>query len=122
MAERKHRLRAVFVHASDETCHALSRARSILYSLGCMAFLGSLAICCSSTELPGPSAAIYFPKKEGPASGELQPPMLDRIVEYCDIGKIEEGREFRVLAHLLSGVREFGFHRSARVFAGPVLG
>jgi len=75
-----------------------------LCSLGWSALFGGLVVSCAPTSLPGPSAVALLSRKEqGPAPGEPLPPALDRIVDYCEIGSIEQGREFRVLAIYLSG-------------------
>lgn len=77
-----------------------------LYRFCCVggAFIGSLTLGCSSTNLPGPNVVMeYSQGEEGPSPGALLPPILDRIVKYCDMRSIEEGREFRMLAIYFSG-------------------
>lgn len=74
------------------------------HRLGGAALLSIVVASCSISPVPGPSAAaIPWRAEEGPAPGESLPPLLDRIVDFCDIRSIEEGREFRLRAVYVAG-------------------
>lgn len=86
-------------------CAAASRAFRLAVSwLGGAVVLGSLMISCSAVGAPEPSALeIAWREGQPRLPGASLSPLLGRVVRYCDMLTIEEGREFRVMAVYQSG-------------------